>query len=227
MKRPSAGEKTYYEGMKIANRYGCYGCHKIDGVGGALSHAFEDQGQGPPYLTKEGLRVQSGWLYDFLQNVHPIRTYVNVRMPTFPFKHEELNKLVMGFQGGSNQLTYDAPVKVEWEPGEREAAQKIWTELACTSCHTLGFTNDPPQAPNLHYAKGRLRAEWMEAWISNPQSFLPYTAMPAFWDDGNGKLQSAVEGVLDNDPKRQIRAVRKLVQEFGYSQQPTPWARNN
>lgn len=222
----NANEKFYAEGMKIANQYNCYGCHKIDGVGGKLAEGFEDQTLGPPYLTKEGLRVQTNWLYDFLQNVHPIRSYVKVRMPTFNFKHDELNKLVMGFSAGDAQDTFSAPVAVQWEPGEKEAAQKIWNELACTTCHTQGFTNEAPLAPNLHYAKSRLREEFMDAWIANPQSFQPYTTMPAFWDDGNGKLQSAVEGVLDNDPKRQIRAVRKLVQEFGYDTNPKPFPKN-
>jgi mono/diheme cytochrome c family protein len=226
IKKLTAGEKQYYEGMKVANQYNCYGCHTIDGIGGALSKAFEDQNYGPPYLSQEGYRVQTDWLYDFLKNVHPIRPYVKVRMPSFNFKHDELNKLVAGFQGGSNQPTFEAPANIEWEPGEKEAAKKIWTELACTSCHSLGFTNEEAQAPNLHYAKKRLRTEWMEAWIAAPQSFLPYTSMPAFWDDGSGNLIPAVDGVLDNDPKRQIRAVRKLVQEFSYDTNPKPLPKN-
>jgi hypothetical protein len=144
-------------------------------------------------------------------------------MPSFSYTHDQLNKLVTGFQAGASQPTFEAPIVVEWEPGEKEAAKRIWDELACTTCHTLGFNNDPAQAPNLHYAKGRLRAEWMEAWLGNPLSFLPYTSMPAFWDDGSGNLIPAVDGVLDNDPKRQIKAVRKLIQEFGYSNQPKPF----
>ena len=71
MKTLDANEKFYEEGMRVANRYNCYGCHKIDGIGGKLSEAFEDQNYGPPYLTKEGLRVKTDWLYDFLKNVHP------------------------------------------------------------------------------------------------------------------------------------------------------------
>lgn len=223
----NANERFYEEGMKIANRYGCYGCHNIDGIGGKLSEGFEDQNYGPPYLTTEGFRVQTDWLFDFLKNVHPIRTYVKVRMPTFNFTNDELNKLVTGFTAGAGQNTFAAPVTVEWEPGEKEAAQRIWNELACTTCHTIGFNKDEPQAPDLHYAKKRLRGEWMDAWISNPQSFLPYTSMPAFWDDGSGNLIPAVDGVLDNDPKRQIRAVRKLVQEFGYDTSPKPFPKNN
>jgi len=222
----NANEKLYEQGMRVANRYNCYGCHKIDGMGGALSEAFEDQNYGPPYLVNEGHRVQTDWLYGFLKNVHPIRTYVNVRMPSFNFTHEEINALVTGFQAGANQTTFEPEVAIEWEPGEKEAAKRIWNELACTTCHTLGFTNDPAQAPNLHYAKKRLRTTWMEKWLAGPQSIIPYTSMPAFWDDGSGNLIPAVDGVLDNDPKRQIRAIRKLVQEFGYDTNPKPFNKN-
>lgn len=222
----SSGEKAYQDGLKVANKYNCYGCHKIDGVGGKLSEAYEDKNFGPPYLVQEGHRVQTDWFADFLRNVHPIRSYVKVRMPTFPLSSEELNKVVMGFAAHHNQPTYEIDTKVVWEPGEREAAQRIWNELACVTCHTQGFTSDAPQAPNLHYAKKRLHGTWMEAWITNPQSFLPYTSMPAFWDDGSGNLIPAVDGVLDNDPKRQIRAIRKYVQEFGYDRSPEPFPKN-
>lgn len=228
-KRLNAFEKQYQDGMKVANQYNCYGCHAIDGIGGDLSKAFDDQNFGPPFLTRQGHRVYTDWLYDFLKNVHPIRPYVKVRMPTFNFTNEELNKLVTGFQAGAMQPTFENAAQVNWGPGEKEAAQKIWNELACTTCHTLGFNKDPAQAPDLHYAKKRLRATWLDAWISSPQSFLPYTSMPAFWDDGSGtgKLIPAVDGVLDNDPKRQIQAVRKLVQEFGFDTQPKPFPINN
>ncbi len=225
-KNLNANEKLYAEGMKVANKYNCYGCHKIDGIGGKLSEAMDDQNNGPPYLVQEGHRVKTEWLYDFLQNVHPIRPYVKVRMPSFNFSHDELNSLVLGFQAGAKQNTFEAPVTVEWEPGEKEAAKKLWNELACTTCHTLGFTSDPAQAPNLHYAKNRLRTSWMESWLGGPTKILPYTNMPAFWDDGNGNLTTASAGVLDDDPKRQIRAVRKLVQEFGFDSSPKPFPKN-
>ncbi len=222
----NANEKFAEEGRRVANKYNCYGCHKIDGMGGALSNAFEDQNFGPPYLTKEGHRVQTEWLYNFLRNVHPIRTYVNVRMPTFPLTEKELNVLVQYFQADANQGTFQENFTIEWEPGEKEAAKKIWTDLACTTCHTIGFSGDAPQAPDLHHAKKRLRTTWIEAWIKNPQSFLPYTSMPAFWDDGSGNLIPAVDGVLDNDPQRQIQAIRKYVQEMGIDNYPRPLPKN-
>jgi hypothetical protein len=136
---------------------------------------------------------------------------------------DEINKIITYFQADSDQVTFEGPEVITWEPGEREAAVKIWNELACTTCHTIGFTNDPAQAPALKYAKARLRGTWIEKWITTPTDILPYTSMPNFWDGGN---TAAVEGVLDNDPKRQIRAIRKYVQEMGYDSYPAPYPKN-
>jgi mono/diheme cytochrome c family protein len=223
----NANEKFAEQGKRVASKYNCTGCHTIDGMGGALSKAFEDQNYGPPYLVKEGHRVQSEWLFNFLKNVHTIRPYVEVRMPTFNLSNDELNKLVAYFQADANQNTWEAPTNIEWEPGEKEAAKKIFNELACTSCHSIGFTKDEPQAPNLHNAKMRLRGSWIETWLKNPAAIMPYTTMPAFWDGGDGTLIPAVEGVLDNDPERQIRAVKKYVQEMGQNSYPPALPKNN
>jgi hypothetical protein len=47
--------------------------------------------------------------------------------------------------------------------------------------------------------------------------------MPNFWEGGTATL---VEGVLDNDPKRQIKAMVKWVQEMGNNTYPTPLPKN-
>lgn len=219
----NANERYAEEGRKIVNKYNCQGCHKIDGMGGELSAAFDDPSLGPPWLVEEGHRVQSDWLNNFLRNVHTIRPYVKVRMPSFNFSNDELNKIIAYFQADSAQVTFENLGPVVWEPGEKEAAQRIWNELACVTCHTGGFTNEEAQAPNLHNARSRLRPSWIEKWLTDPTAVLPYTAMPNFWDGGN---TPAVDGVLDNDPKRQIRAMRKWVQDMGHSGYPEPLPRN-
>lgn len=219
MKKLSANEKYAEEGRRIVNKYNCQGCHEIDGMGGDLSKAFEDQNYGPPFLVKEGHRVQADWLNNFLRHVHTIRPYVKVRMPSFNFSNDELNKIIAYFQADSGQVTFENLGPVVWEPGEKEAAQKIWNELSCTTCHTIGFNKDEPQAPDLHHAKSRLRPSWIEKWLTDPTAIMPYTTMPNFWDGGN---MAAVEGVLDNDPKRQIRAMRKFVQDMGKDSYPPP-----
>lgn len=222
-KRLDQNEKFAEIGKKIVNKYNCQGCHNIDGNGGELSKAFDDQNAGPPWLAKEGHRVQSEWLNNFLQNVHVIRPYVKVRMPSFNFSNDELNHIVTYFQADSQQPTFENLGDVSWEPGEREAAQRIWNELACTTCHTIGFTNDEAQAPALKNAKMRLRPSWIEKWLTDPTAIMPYTSMPNFWEGGT---IAPVEGVLDNDPTRQIRAMRKWVQEMGNNSYPAPLPKN-
>jgi mono/diheme cytochrome c family protein len=223
MKTLNANERLAEAGRRVANKYNCQGCHKIDGLGGKLSEAYEDPNYGPPWLVKEGHRVQADWLNYFLRNVHTIRPYVKIRMPSFNFSNDELNAMVTYFQADADQPTFENLQPVVWEPGEREAAQQIWNELACTTCHTIGFTNEEAQAPALKNAKRRLRTTWIEKWLTNPTAIMPYTSMPNYWDDGN---TAAVEGVLDNDPKRQIRAMRKWVQEMGNESWPPPLPKN-
>ena len=219
----SANEKIAEDGKKVVNKFNCQGCHNIDGQGGELSKAFDDQNYGPPWLVKEGHRVQTDWFNNFLQNVHTIRPYVEVRMPSFNYSNEELNKIVAYFQADSDQPTFENLTKIEWEVGEREAAMKLWNELACTTCHTIGFTKEEAQAPSLKDAKLRLRPSWIEKWLTDPTAIMPYTSMPNFWEGGT---ISGSEGVLNDDPKRQIRALRKLIQEWGNSSYPTPLSKN-
>jgi cytochrome c2 len=216
----NAQEAIAEQGKKVATKYNCYGCHTIeDHVSGMTPIYQDDANAGPPWLMKQGLRVHSQWLYHFLKNVHPIRTYLPVRMPSFNFSDEEVNKLVAYFAAENNQTMFaDLSGKVKWEAGEREAAIKLFNELACTSCHTTGFTNETAQAPDLHQVKMRLREAWLAEWLTNPQALLPYTPMPNFWDGGK---TSAVPGVLEDNPQKQIQAVVKYLIEMSQNNYPS------
>jgi cbb3-type cytochrome oxidase cytochrome c subunit len=217
------GEEVASKAFKTLAKYNCQGCHKIDGVGGEILAAYEDKNEGPPQLMKQGFRTQTEWLNYFLTNVHPIRPWLKVRMPSFPFTSEERNDVLGYFQGNAHQQTYtDLPETVEWEPGEREGAIKLFNGLACTSCHAGGFTKDAPTAPNLHNAKQRLRPDWIEAWLLNPQAFVPGTVMPSFWEGG---VATDTE-VFGGDTKKQIRALRKYIQEVGVNGYPAPLPKN-
>lgn len=215
MKRYNAGETLYNDAMKIAGKYNCMGCHQIDGLRGDILKAYADDiNQGPPRLIGQGHRVQTNWLYHFLQAPTPIRPWLTVRMPTFNLTAAERNTLVAGFQQGSKQPTFEEPATaVQWAPGEREGAVKLWNAYACVSCHTIGFTKDTPLAPDLHKASARLRPSWIKLWLTNPQAIMPGTTMPAFFgDDGKTPIEP---GVFDGDAEKQINALTKYVIEFG------------
>lgn len=211
------------KGKQIASKYNCQGCHKIDGVGGKLSTLMDSEEEGAPYLVKQGERVQADWFFSFLKNVVPIRPFVKLRMPSFNFSDDEVNALVNYFVADAGVSHFINIPSVKWEEGEREAALKLWDELACASCHAGGFSEDDWLAPDLHFAKKRLRPEWILKWLKNPQAILPYTSMANFWE-GN---VSAVEGVLGDSPERQRNALMKLILEFGKDKNAVPFAPGN
>jgi mono/diheme cytochrome c family protein len=212
MRQYTGHEKLANQGMKVVTKYNCAGCHKIDGMRGNLSELYQDDlNEGPPYLVLEGERVQTDWLHNFLGNVHPIRPWVKVRMPSFNLSNEEKNQIVSAFQSKAMTKTFeDNKTQIVWESGEREAAQKLFNTLACTSCHAAGFTSDVPSAPDLHHVKRRLRPDWIKKWLSNPQAILPYTPMPNFWDGGVANEPD----ILGGDPEKQIQALTKYILEF-------------
>lgn len=222
-KRPKGGEEIAAKAYKTIAKYNCQGCHKIDTVGGNILEAYEDKNEGPPQLNREGFRVQTEWLNYFLTNVHPIRPWLKVRMPSYSFTTEERNNVISYFQGKANQPTYvDVPLKPEWEVGEKEAAVKLFNSLACSSCHTGGFNSQTPTAPNLHNAKMRLRPDWIEAWLANPQEFIPGTVMPSFWEGG---VATDTE-ILGGDAKKQMKALRKYIEEIGANNYVAPFPKN-
>lgn len=222
-RRLSGAEGLAEKNFKTLAKYNCQGCHKVDTIGGDILEAYEDKNDGPPQLNREGHRVQSEWLNYFLKNVHPIRPWLKVRMPTYSFTSDERNNVITYFQNKAGQNNYeDLPEKIEWEPGEREAAVKLFTNLACTSCHTLGFNSTAPTAPDLHKAKKRLRVSWIEKWLENPQSFVPTTPMPSFWEGG----VSPEPTILGGDSKKQMKAIAKYLVEIGQNDYPVPFSRN-
>ena len=106
-------------------------------------------------------------------------------MPSYHYTNDQINKIVTGFQYKAKQQTFVKRVeKVEWLPGEEEGAKKLWDALECVSCHSGGFNSEEAQAPNLHYSKLRLRPTWIKRWFENPQTIMPGTRMPSFWEGG-------------------------------------------
>ncbi|MGB0452751.1 MAG: c-type cytochrome [Bacteriovoracaceae bacterium] len=211
-------QKVAEEGMRLANKLNCVGCHQIDGERGDLLKMYDDVNEGPPRLVEQGAKAQSDWFHQFLANVYPIRPWLNVRMPSYELTNEERNILVAGFQAKAKAQTFEENYsKVTWEPGEKKAALEIYKELAaCTSCHTHGYVDDEPSAPNLFYAKRRLRPAWIKEWLKNPQAIYPGTLMPNLFIDEDGEI--LMPDILGGDPERQMDAVIKLILEMGHDE---------
>ena len=81
-------------GAQVATVYNCYGCHNVEGNEPYIwkSMSVKDQdgrfdytalNNAPPRLIGQGAKTQPDWLIWFLQNVHELRPWLKVRMPSF------------------------------------------------------------------------------------------------------------------------------------------------
>jgi hypothetical protein len=160
----------------------------------------------PPPLYKEGVKVQTPWLFSFLKNPHQIRYTPVLRMPQFTLSDEEAQTLANYFAAVDGATFPYQPIP-QRDPGylsELESAHKNYLDQGwqiltmpatangkCIGCHSVGgqefVAGDPTKVvrgPNLEGAVNRLQPDWTELWIFNPKWVTPYTAMPQNFPNG-------------------------------------------
>ena len=195
--KPGDARHDIQEGWWVVKKYNCMGCHQfIPGqqtILMGLKQYQDAQEQLPPKLLTEGARVDPEWLRKFLSNPslsttdtnrNGVRPYLKVRMPTFSFSDNELRKLVRFFEALSQQPLPYIPEQVPvLTTKETDMARSLFSSTAapCLKCHATG---DPAHdkiatAPNFLLAKERLKPDWVERWITDPQAVSPGTSMPS------------------------------------------------
>lgn len=181
-------------GDQMVEYFNCMGCHVLDGQGGAIRDIFaeDDLWKAPPLLQQEGWRVQPDWMFGFLEDPsNKLRPWLDVRMPTFPFNDERATALVKSFSANANVPYPYVSVRIPpMSPAElKEAKAMVFDQLSCFKCHTAGMPAPDKDlasmAPNLELAKHRLRPDWVEAWLKNPQTLQEGTRMPNFFTPDN------------------------------------------
>jgi len=226
-------------GRAIIDNYNCRACHIIEGRGGAIQAAIvslavaagEDAAvaaaSAPPNLNTQGAKTQPTWLYRFLNEPTPIRPWLEVRMPTFAFNDEELNALTAYFSAVDDaSYPFDEKFTVSHEyPRELVRAGDTLAsgQLQCFNCHVQGGVNPSGTpdswAPDLAMAAERLRYEWVQDWIINPQAIFPGTKMPQYytWDLDDPSFYTAPDGspVMDANTRAQIEALAAYIMSIG------------
>ena len=195
--KPEDARGDIQKGWWLVTKYNCMGCHQF--VPGQETILMQQQfykdnpEQLPPKLLTEGARVDPEWLRRFLSNPsltttdtnrNGVRPYLQVRMPTFSFSDNELRILVRFFQALSQQPMPYIPEEVPTLTAkENDMARSLFSSTAapCLKCHATG---DPQHdqhatAPNFLLAKERLKPDWVERWIIDPQAISPGTSMPS------------------------------------------------
>ncbi len=157
----------------------------------------------PPPLYKEGTKVQTPWLYQFLREPYRLRQTTVLRMPRFNMSSDEAQTLANYFAAADGE-PFPYQKIPERDPGYLSAQSTqyekylaphkddyltegwhIFNGAACINCHSLAGREvkigDPKKdirGPNLEYASDRLRPDWLMLWLYSPRWITPYTSMP-------------------------------------------------
>lgn len=189
----------------------------------------------PPPLYQEGHKVQTPWLYKFLQNPIQIRHTTTLRMPRFNMSAEEAQDLANYFAAVDDaSFPYqqiperDAPYlkaanarfHAEFPDTEHDYLTESWKVLnspLCVKCHAVGgrapVSTDPAndiRAPNLDMAGDRLRPDWLLLWLYKPPWITPYTSMPQNFPPGKKNLEELFGG----DGAQQTRGARDALVNY-------------
>ena len=187
---------------------------KSNGRGGDLAHWLVGQLKeemqdlnkswqaSPPPLYKEGIKVQTPWLFRFLKNPEQLRYTTVLRMPRFNMSDAEAQTLANYF-AAVDEVEYPYQSIPQQEPqflvsveeqfksahaGVMDSFEmQAWKTLngpLCIKCHQVGGrpykSTDPKdiRGPNLERVEKRLQGDWTRVWIYKPTWFTPYTSMP-------------------------------------------------
>jgi hypothetical protein len=227
-------ERAREKGRELIRWYNCYGCHSVDGHVGDIRQAQQYQGDNstlaPPLLDGEGAKTQPAWLFGFFKNIEKLRPWLDVRMPTFGFSDDNATTLVQMFSSMDHApypYPYYGDMRVDVQ--KKKIGETLFQNLKCVQCHIVGEQKLTPEetaraAPNLLMAKRRLRPEWIEKWLANPEALQTGTRMPSFWAGGanflEGLMSSPAGAVFKSLPgidgvkdlaRHQIEAVRDHV----------------
>ncbi|MCH8828674.1 MAG: c-type cytochrome [Planctomycetes bacterium] len=160
----------------------------------------------PPVLWREGYKVQTPWLYQFLRNPHVIRPMAILRMPRFNLSRQDAKTLanyfaaVDGVPYPYQRVAQRTPAYAQQQnrelnfpkPGQQHSdyLSQSWKLLTnkklCLACHNvagigrqkLATEKEDIRGPDLRYAADRLRPRWARLWIADPRWITPHTKMP-------------------------------------------------
>lgn len=188
-------------GRQLLATLNCTGCHKLQGV--------EHPAMLGPDLTSIGTKVSREWIYKWLKEprtivdkdgnvtVNGYETGEEPRMPKFRLTEEELRAVsaYLSVQRAKPITPYkiSAAVVTSWNKNPELVSQGElrFRQMFCSTCHSLAVTRAGETkliggdiGPELTKVGNKVNADWLIAWLRDPQSYLPHTRMPRYgWSD--------------------------------------------
>lgn len=209
--REATPEQLVHRTMVTFNCYACHDRNQIGGVEEARDPFFVttqqemgDEGRIPPRLDGAGAKLTTEWLKGIFANGAEDRPYMLTRMPKFGGGNvghltavlESLDHVQPAVE--TNFSREDRRVKAD---GRHIVGGKVF---GCVKCHQFkGIQATGIQSIDMAIMTRRLKHDWYQQYMLNPQAYRPGTRMPAPWPNG----QTFLKNMLDGDTYKQIDAV--------------------
>jgi len=219
------------KGFHLVSNLHCNACHYVTP---SLTHGpgHGHQHGGVPDLALAGGKFRADWLYDFIRSPEVVRPWLAIRMPRFELSKTEavslVDHLATDFRSVDAVPESRFVVPADQRQAFRDAGRKLMSRpyFDCWACHRKGDvmpTSRPRDqwAPDLEIAGRRLRPEWIDRFLSDPQALMPGTAMPAYFSDD----RSRPEDILGGDESKQIAAIREYIVSLAGPRKPSAYRR--
>ena len=191
---------TFNAGMRLIERFGCYGCHKF---GGPLEE-FSKVKKAGPGLAHVGSKLTEQWIQKWLWDPKAFRP--TTLMPSFWKTHnnsdpESLARAAVEIESIAHYMVAQSqpwqPVKLASNSlkGDSARGQHLVESVGCLGCHAiqtkprenpkdpraLGYVDPrvPNFGPELNQLGSKVSSEWLVSWLLNPQQYHPGTSMPS------------------------------------------------
>jgi len=212
--------------------FNCYACHVRNKVGGPTDETNKffqttqpemgDEGRVPPPLDGAGDKLNLDYVKQTLDRGAHDRPYMHTRMPGFGLA----NVGALPEALAADTLPATPSVKFTVSEAKVKAAGRFLVggqALSCYKCHTFaGHKAEGVQGIDMTLMARRLRRDWFQAYLFNPQKVRPGTRMPSAWLT-NGK--SFFPDLLDGTAVAQIEAIWVYLQDGPKAQIPAGFGR--
>ncbi|MEM7352273.1 MAG: c-type cytochrome [Acidobacteriota bacterium] len=179
---------TLHTGRRLLTQLGCGGCHTVDQPGDERVL----RPSGPSLLAIDG-KTRPAWVYQWLDAPHEFRP--STQMPhAFGVGNAESHDDPNASDKRSAQIA--SVVHYLWQHarspayppaagGDPERGRQLFRTIGCAACHRVEpeIANEPASphlpGPNLARIGSKVSAEWLQAWLLDPQAVQPGTRMPS------------------------------------------------
>jgi mono/diheme cytochrome c family protein len=210
---PNKEGSVIQDSRAAMKRFLCLNCHTKDGEGGISADLSDQMKQlekaenadsvQPPRLTGIGHKARTAWLDEVLLKGGRARPWMGLRMPQYGTENVGFLPTALAHAEGTLADTGVAAAKPN--PALLADGRTLTGKdgHGCIACHDIsGIVGGGTRGTDLALVPNRLRRDWFDRWMDNPQRLAPGTQMPQYFLGGKAQVP-----LLDADPVKHTAAM--------------------